>query len=91
MRIKGIGMLDIDAERAHWKAREGSPTYPHSSNWDLIIGIAASVLLNNPDGGMDEWLPAMRSKLDARGAMIPDAEVTAIARVVLERMAQQAA
>lgn len=91
MRMKGIGMLDIDAERAYWKTHEGAPNCPHSSNWDLTIGIAASVLLNNPDGDMGEWLPEIRAKLQARGAMIPDAEVTAISTAVLERLARQAA
>lgn len=91
MRIKGIGMLDIDAERAHWQCAGGLPSHPHSANWDVLVSMAATVLLANPDGNLAEWLTSVKAKLQGRGSLIPDIERTAITTVVLERMALQTA
>lgn len=89
MRMKGTGVLDVDAERSYWKQRDGLPGYPHSSDWDLITGIAVSVLLSNPDGDMAEWIQAVRARLLARDAMIPDAQVTVVTTAVFERLSLQ--
>lgn len=86
MTIRIRGVVDVDGERCYWRQADGVPGYPYSETWSLLVGIAASVFVAKPYGGMQDWLQAVRDKLRIRGEMVPDVDVETIALAALSRL-----